>query len=470
MDGHVSGSIVQSAEDWAQQQFGPAALGDQRRTRRAVKVAARMASHPAGSIPGQSGDWPSTKGAYRLFDCEDVTFEKLSEPHWEQTRQEAAKHALMLMVQDGTQLDFTLHWETEGLGQIGDGQGRGLMLHSVLAVDPGDGADQAAEVLGLAHQHVYLQREVPKGETRTQRKARQKQARVWSQAVQAVGAPESPSRWIQVGDREADNFAFFAACHEAGVGFLVRAYQNRRAALGHEATEPSGYLMDLARSLEPAGTRQLYVRRRPKRTPRHVDLQVAASAVTLFSPWLSDKKAGPIRCWIVRVWEPCTPAGEDPIDWVLLCSEPAEDPQAAFEIARWYSCRWLVEEYHKCLKTGCRVESRQLRTADRLEAMIALSAVVAVRLLQLKQHARLTPDRPAETCVSSDHVNVLAAYYGTSAAGMTVYAFWRLVAQLGGFLCRKSDGEPGWQTLWKGWQKLDLMTLGAKLAEEGKCG
>ena len=470
MDGTISGSVVQSVQDWAQQQFGQAELGDRRRSRRAVKVAARMAGHPAGSIPGQNGDWRSTKGAYRLFDCEDVTFEKLSEPHWEQTRQEAAGRAVVLMVQDGTQLDFTRHWETEGLGQIGDGGGRGLMLHSVLAVDPGDGPEQAVEVLGLAHQHIYRRREVPKGETRTQRKARQQQARVWSEAVEAVGAPGSQSRWIQVGDREADHFAFFSACGRRGVGFLVRAYQNRKAALGHEATEPSGYLMDLARSLEPVDTRPLYVRRRPKRTPRDVGLQVAASAVTLFSPWLSDKKAGPIRCWVVRVWEPCTPEGEDPIEWVLLCSEPAEDPQAAFEIARWYSCRWLVEEYHKCLKTGCRVESRQLRTADRLKAMIGMSAVVAVRLLQLKQHARLRPESPAETCVSSDHVNVLAAYYSKPAAGMTVYEFWRLVAQLGGFLCRKSDGEPGWQTLWRGWQKLDLMTLGARLAQEERCG
>jgi hypothetical protein len=470
MDGNVSVLAFQSLEDWAQQHFGQAQLGDRRRTRRAVKVAVAMAAHPAGSIPGQSGDWAATKGAYRLFDGDKVTFEALCESHWRQTRRQAAGRRRVLMVQDGTQLDFSRHQQTEGLGPIGDGGGQGLMLHSVMAVDPCAGSGEAPEVLGLAHQHLWRRRCVPKGETRTQRKARQNQARVWSDAVRAVGSSNSESRWIHVGDREADNFDFFDACRQADAGFVVRAYQNRRAALGHKATDASGYLMDLARSLEPIGGRKLYVRRRRNRSPRWVQLQVASSAVTIFAPWLSGGTPSPIRCWVVRVWEESPLPGQSPIEWVLISSEPADDAEAALEIAEWYACRWLIEEYHKCLKTGCRVESRQLHTVDRLEGVIGMLAVVAVRLLQLKQYVRCDPDSPAETYVSPEHVKMLAAYYAKPQSGMTVYEFWRLVAQLGGFLGRKGDGEPGWQTLWQGWRKLDLMTLGAKLAEERRCG
>ena len=466
MDDIKSTATVELPLDWAQQQFGKAELGDLRRTRRAVRLAAQMATHPAGSIPQQTRRWSDTKGAYRLFARDEVTFETLTEPHWRSTRQAAGQRPTVLMVQDGSQLDYTRHRGLQGVAPVGDGGGRGLMLHSVLAVDPSCGPRGGAAVLGLAHQQVYRRREVPQGETRVQRKKRQQQARVWLKGVGAVGAPPEGSRWVHVGDREADNFDFFDACRRMNVGFLVRACQNRRAALGHGTTEPSAYLMDLARSLEPMGHKRLYVRRSKNRDPGWVDLAVAAGPVTIFAPWLSGKDAEPVRCWVVRVWEARPPKGATPIEWVLACSEPVESLSAALEVAQWYSYRWLIEEYHKCLKTGCRVEASQLEEVDRLEALIGMLCVVGVRLLQLKQQARLDPDRPAEECVSGDHVRMVAAYFKEPFEQMSVYTFWRLVGRLGGFLARRGDGEPGWQALWRGWQQLDLMTLGANLRED----
>jgi len=131
-----------------------------------------------------------------------------------------------------------------------------------------------------------------------------------------------------------------------------------------------------------------------------------------------------------------------------------------------------VEEYHKCLQTGGVVERRQLQHADRLEAGIGMLAIVAVRLPQLKLRAKAEPDRPALQAASAEHARVLAAYRGRSAESWTVREFWREVAKLGGFLGRKSDRDPGWQTLWRGWQKLDLMTIGANLtlAKDQNCG
>jgi hypothetical protein len=277
---------------------------------------------------------------------------------------------------------------------------------------------------------------------------------------------------MEVADREADNFDFFQACDRRGNGFVVRAYQDRRASLGHDARKPGGYLLELARSLKPMGSKKLYVRRRPKREPRWAELKVAAGAVTIFPPWLSGQGAMPLRCWVVRVWEDDPPPGEERIEWVLLCSDPVEHLEDALQVAEWYADRWLIEEYHKCLKTGCRVESRQLEEVERLEPLVGMLAVVAVRLLQLKQQARMQPDRPAQECVSADHVRVLGAYFGRPSETMTVYEFWRSVGRMGGFLARKGDGEPGWQTLWRGWQKLDLMTIGARLGTSGekRCG
>ena len=469
--GIPSQDVMDRATQWAEREFGGAELGDRRRTRRAVQVAAAMAAHSAGSIPDQMKTWGATKAAYRLFDEEDVTFAGLTAPHQRATREAAGQRPWVLMVQDGTDLDYSFHWGVTGLGPIGDGRGRGIMLHSVLAVAPSAGPGGGEEVLGLACQRPWYQRRVPKGETRTEAKKVQRRARQWTEAVEEIGPAPAGARWIHVADREADNFDFYDACRKQGTGFLVRSAQDRRAALGHEATA-AGYVQTLARSLPAWGSRRLRVRRRPNREPGEMELQVSAARVTVFTPWLSRKKIEPLRCWVVRVWDPESLSGPEPVEWILLCSEPVETLEDALRVAEWYAVRWLIEEYHKCLKTGCAMEERQLEKAERLERAAGVLCLVAVRLLQVKQQARQSPNRPARECVPLEHLRMLAAWLGQASERMTVYAFWRGVARMGGFLGRKSDGEPGWQTLWRGWRQLDLMTLGAALGSGGdrKCG
>ncbi len=130
--------------------------------------------------------------------------------------------------------------------------------------------------------------------------------------------------------------------------------------------------------------------------------------------------------------------------------------------------RWLIEEYHKCLKSGCAIEKKQLEEADRLEALLGIAAVVAVRLLAIKQQVKSRPQSPAVEHVEPLAVKVLCIRrkLKVNPQKLTLYEFWREVAKLGGFLGRRSDGEPGWQTLWLGWRELDLLTQGAKLVLE----
>lgn len=457
--------------EWAEQQFGEVELGDARRSRRAVILARQMARHPAASLPAQTGRWSAAKAGYRLFDQQAVTFEALQSPHWQRTRREAEACDVVLMIQDTSELDFTRHAHTDELGPIGNGGGRGLLLHSTLAVDP----TGTGRVLGLAYQKLFCRRPTPAQETRTERKRRPRESQIWPQSVVQVGSAAPRKRWIHVCDRYADNFEMFAACRQTQVDFLVRVAQDRRAAPGHTATrpcEPSDHLLQWARSLPAGGRKELTLRSRPNRKARQARLSVAFAAVSVFPPGLERESHAPLRCWLVRVWETDPPAAEDLIEWVLLTSVPVTELEQALTVADWYSLRWLVEEYHKCLKSGCSVEQRQLQQADRLEPCIGLLAVVAVRLLQLKLTAKAEPNRPALEGGSAEHVRVLAAYRGCSAEDWTVHEFWREVAQLGGFLARKSDGDPGWQTLWRGWQKLDLMTLGASLIQkqDQSCG
>ena len=167
------------------------------------------------------------------------------------------------------------------------------------------------------------------------------------------------------------------------------------------------------------------------------------------------------------------PKGAEPIEWVLYTSLNVETFDVAWQVIEYYEARWLVEEYHKALKTGCGVTKRGLRSADRLEAVVGLMSVVAVRLLQLKSVARSEPNRPARQIVPKPWLTMLKAARKRlrRVCDLTVYEFYRELAKLGGFLGRKGDGEPGWITIWRGWEKLNTLVRGAELvAELKKCG
>ncbi len=454
-------------EEWAELHFGRANLGDRRRARRSVQMAAQMLRRPQGSIPQQAGTWAATKASYRLLNEEKVSFEALGGAHWELTRAAAGQRQVVLMIQDTTELDYTAHPLVEGLGPIGNGGGQGMLLHNTLALDPhGPG-----EALGLAHQILFLRQPVPPDETATQRKNRDRESRIWGQSVEAVGSPPADSQWVHVCDRGADNFEMFEACRKTQADFVIRMAQNRRCVAGHDLHEAQPvHLIDWVRTLPAAGEKHLELRRRPKRCARDVQLKIAYSSVTLSPPWL-DRDAPPLAGWVVRVWDPDTPAGEEPIEWILFTSVPVASLEDATTISQWYGLRWLVEEYHMCLKTGCKVEQRQLKKQSRLEPCIAILGIVAVRLLQLKLAARREPDAPASGCASPLHVKLLAAHWKKPLEAMTARAFWRDVARLGGFLARRRDGDPGWRTLWRGWLRLDAMAEGAALLREAeRCG
>jgi hypothetical protein len=177
---------------------------------------------------------------------------------------------------------------------------------------------------------------------------------------------------------------------------------------------------------------------------------------------------GPITMWVIWVREVDPPKGVKPIEWVLYTSLPVESFAVAQVVIGYYEKRWLIEEWHKALKTGCQVEERQLKSPERLEAMIGLLSVVAVRLLQLKGLARTDPDRPAAQVVPELWIDLLAAarqLQPAAKATLTVYQFYRELAKLGGFLGRRHDGEPGWITLWRGWETLNTYVRGYEIGQ-----
>ena len=461
-------SFSLETEAWAQEHFSNCRLGDKRRTKRLVKMAQRIADNPSASFTEQMETWGDLKAAYRLFDQDDVTFEAIARPHWERTRD--VPMGCYLVIADTTELDFGIHRDIEGLAETGNGGGRGFHLHNALLVNA-----ESQELVGVAGQTIHYRQPRPKKENASQRFKRERESKVWNEVIDEVGSPPEGSRWIHVCDRGADSFEVFCRFVEHQDDWVVRASSLHRVILtpDEQRMPVSKYLSTLPLS----GTYELEMRATKEHSARTAQLEVRFGAIRMPVPsatsaYVKSLKPDPIAMYVVHVREVNAPKVVKPIEWVLYTSLPVQTFDDAWTTITYYEMRWLVEEYHKALKTGCRVTKRGLRDASRLEPMVGLMSVVALRLLQLKSVARTDPDRPAQRVVPRLWLQMLkAARKGLRRVhDLTIRQFYRELAKLGGFLGRKSDGEPGWITIWRGWEKLNLLVRGAKLISGMTCG
>jgi len=448
---------MQSLAEWARATFGGAELGDRRRTARVVQMAAAMMRCPNGSLPAQLRSWAATKAAYRLLDEARVTHAALMAAHWVETRQQAsAGGEPLLIIQDTTEIDYTGR-DVTGLGPIGNGRGQGFLLHSALAVRPAP-----REVLGLLYQRPFLRQPQPvPHQSSYQRAKRKRESQVWEETVMAIGPAPGGTCWVHVGDRGSDIFLFFSACLAQACHFLVRV-KTERCMETPDGTIRS-YLKTFARSL-PAQGKQTVTLDTEQAGCRTTQLHLAAHAVVLRPPFHSPDLA-PISAWVLRAWEAVPPPEvTDPVEWILVTSLETATLEAIQERLTWYEQRPLIEDYHQCLKTGCRMEQRQLKTRDRLWRLLGVLGVVAVHLLQLREWSRLHPQQLASTRWPADLVALVASLAGVPVGSLTMQQAWRCVAQQGGHLGRRHDGQPGWQTLWKGWLHIQTLLEGMRLA------
>jgi len=447
---------ILSPKSWAKRTFAQADLGDKRRSKRTVEVAARIMRNPSASLPAQMGSSKMLKALYRLLREEDVTHKALMESHFQKTLQAARQTPLVLMVQDTTGLDYTHHPSTKGLSSIGNENGKGFLLQTVLAVVP-----SPRKVLGIAYQEPFLRKKAPEGEDCKKRQKRPRESQAWSRAAKAVGSPPRKGLWVHVGDRYSDIFEFMETCRQQGAHFLVRAAQDRRV---EDSDEVLNHLFPLVRSLPAKGKKTIDLPATHKRAARRAHLRISFGPVTIKPPKHSPHKA-PLDVWVIRVWEVNPPVDvEEPLEWILITSVPTQTLTEAWERVDWYTCRWVVEDYHQCLKTGCSMEERQLQDGEGLMRLLGLLAAVAVRLLQLREIARLNPERLAQEALPEELVRVVALLAGVSPKALTVGDLWRQVAQLGGYLGRRGDGPPGWKTLWRGWLYVQTLLEGVRLS------
>jgi hypothetical protein len=453
---------------WAEQQFGTCELGDQRRTKRMVKFATQAAAKPDAATPKQTERWGDCKAAYRLFDQEDVTFDAVIAPHCAVTR--AVGPGTWLVINDTTEINFGYDRDLPGVGRVGStAEGRGFYLHTAMIA-----AADGHELVGLAAQDLYAR--PLKKVTRVSSARRKKLARetdVWGRVIDRVGPPPAEARFVHVCDRGADNFDVYCHLLEQRAGWVIRAAQLTRMVHDDQGCERS--LEQTLADQEVVGSYELEVRANKDQPARTALLEVRSARIVIPQPrsgvsrYVRNRGVTEIPMWAVEVREVCPPRGVEPLWWVLLTSEQVRGFADAWRIIEWYEKRPLIEEYHKCLKTGCRVEARQYQTGDRLAPVIGLLSVLAVRLLHLKTVARQQPERPAEEVVPARWLAALPLLLKKRTPIKTVREFFRGLASLGGFLGRKGDGEPGWQTIWGGLETLLLCLRGAE-ALRRRCG
>ena len=374
---------------WAEEQFGTCDLGDKRRTRRAVKVAAQFVADPSASTPRQTESWADCKAVYLLMNEEDVTFRALAEPHWRQTRARTSGHYLLLG--DTTTLDFGAHRHVEGLGPVGDGGGRGFLLHSSLMVSA-----EGEEIFGLAGQTIYYRKPKPKGETFRQRLSRERESKIWGEVIDLVGPAPEGVTFTHVFDRGADNFEVYCRLILSRNGWVVRAAQLKR-----KVHTPQGEqrLNDYLCSLPAWGSYQLSVRANHDQPARTAEVEVRFGPLLVPAPrdcgkFVRECGIAAITMWVVEVREANPPEGVQPLRWVLLTSAGVGSFDDAWKVIGYYEKRPLIEEFHKAAKTGCRVEARQYQTSHALEATVGMLSVLAIRLVQLKSVRASIPNVP----------------------------------------------------------------------------
>ncbi len=444
---------------WAEANFAAAGLGDRRRTRRLIDTAERLAQQPQGSLPAHFA-WNPLRAVYRLCNRPEVTHPAVTAPHFDRTRTQMEQaSAPVLILHDTTELNFTSHGALKGAGPVGDGVGRGFLQHNSLAIRADD-----RQILGLAYQQLTTRRPAPEGETRTARSRRDRESQLWERGIRGVGPAPAGACWVDVADRGADNIEAIRAASELGHEFLFRACKDRAIVVGATAEGPTRHLKPWARALPAQARGEVFIPSQGGRPARTAQVRMAAARAWVLVPKLVRRVHpdwAPTAVWVERIWEPEPPAGvAEPLEWILLSSLPAADPEQLRRRCGWYACRPLIEDYHQVEKTGCGEEGLRFETAAALFPMLGVLAIVAVRVLQLRWWGRSGGTAPAESASTGAERQVLT---GLGHRVETARDFVRAVAELGGYLGRKGDGEPGWQTLWRGYRRLQDMVLGLRI-------
>lgn len=435
-------------------------FGDERLKQRFVSVIEKFHEHPGSLIQRTQGTWAEMMSAYRLFDNSRVTTVEILRAHREQTLARMSLYKKVLALQDTTALNFSSHLAAQGLGSIAMGNfgnGQGIFLHTTLAVT------LEGTPLGILNQSMWS-----RGILKPSDELYETERHRWHNGIKCA-AQGGFTQVISVSDRESDGSDYFALCKREGIEFVVRAKEKLRISANHSGQK----VADVLRQIQSGATLRLRVRgfrlkgASKKHRPRYIRqarLRVHWGQVELMPQKAKNPPLSPVpsceerKIWAVLVEEQNPPQAYEPVSWLLFTSLPVDGLKQAQEVVDIYKVRWEIETFHKLLKSACQVEGAQLAHADRLKRLITMLSVVAWRLHVLTKAQRESPNLPCTEIL--EDVEWHALYMAINKTRKlppkppTLRQATLWIAKLGGFIGRKSDGEPGPLTLYRGWQKL----------------
>jgi hypothetical protein len=467
--------LIKDPLEWAEKNFGQCELDDPRRTRRLVLLTHALAIAVGESIHAAcAGDKAGIEGSYRFLRNSAVDPEQVEEGPIDYAVGISRARPLVLAIQDSTTLQYT-HSVADELGDVGGAAGtkaRGIWAHTTLLVDAKTG-----EPLGLGDQARWVREDDrPSRDERKKRPYVEKESYKWEAATRRLHERCGDlNNIITVCDRESDVMEYLRYMDSNAHRYVVRASADRCL------QNADVRLWDFVLSQPVAGCRAIRLEQRgplrghkprPGRDGRLAWFEVRYAAVAVRHS-RDTSRDRPLELFSVHLRETNVPEGQEPAEWMLLTSECVMTFEQAMRVVRHYEKRWLIEDYHKAWKSGCGVEKVRLRTLENIERAVVVLAHVAVRLLQLRCLANASPETPSEAFFSAEEVAVVAlirkrkhpAGRPAETGPLTVRSALETIAGLGGWSDSQRNGKIGWQTLWRGWDKLQTYITGWRLVQ-----
>ncbi len=450
---------------WAAKELKYADLGDARLNKRLVKIVEDLATHPNASVTEATANWSEAKSTYRFWQNQQIRAMDIIEAQQMGVVERIKDCPVVLALQDTTDLSFSHHASktaAAGFGPISSSESAlGLKVHSTFAVNT-EGVP-----LGLLDQKTWAREPSLKGKTKKKQKRSlfEKESKKWFTGLTAteLSIPDE-TVVVTIADREADIYDLFALERRPNSHLLIRAQHNRKV------THPSTYLKAAIAQTEAAGEIEVEIPRAKDLSSRIATVTIRCAELSIKPPAhsQSNEQLQPLTVNVIWLCEENPPLEcSSPISWLLLTTLPIKSLSDAARYVRWYTFRWLIERYHYTLKSGCRIEELQLETADRIERALATYSIVAWRLLWLTYEARINPESSCERVLETYEWQALYARIHQSKKIPTQPPSFRQavrwIAQLGGFLGRKGDKEPGVKTIWRGLRRLNDLATGWEL-------
>lgn len=454
---------------WVGEEVGSEDFGDKRLKKRFEQTLFSLASSPQKSIPSSTKGWHETLGAYRFMNHHKVTPNKILSPHFESTLERIKAQAVVLIPQDTTEIDFTGRKNMSGIGYLSNESGQGFYIHPSIAFTP----DRCC--LGVVDFQLWIREHIGSRENRKNKPIEEKETHCWLKGYEATNkiAKAAPNTIVvSISDREGDIYDVLEKqpSDENKAYWLVRCQHNRRVlnpenGLFENKLKEALHSTDVVGHVEfdvPAGHINRNSKARHLRKARSVKQEIRIAQVMLRPPNRKDREVQPTNVYVVHCKEINVSEGETAIEWYLLTSYPTHTIDEAITIINWYLCRWQIEVFFKVLKSGCKVEELQFESLRSTTNCLALYMIVAWRVLFLTMMGRVCPD--IDCNVVFDDCEWRAVYTVVKKEKPpnkppTLYSMIIMIAKLGGFLARKSDGYPGPSVMWQGIQRMRDFTL-----------